>query len=69
MPRSWSKAVPEGNGPAPQQEKLVSDQPTLADVYRMLEELFDKLDRKIDELVEEMRVTDHRLASLEQGAR
>ena len=41
MPRNWSKAVPEGNGPVPQQEQLGSDQPTLADVYRLFEALID----------------------------
>ena len=41
MPRNWSKAVPEGTGPVPQQEQLGSDQPTLADVYRLFEALID----------------------------
>ena len=36
MPRKESKAVPEGNGPLPQQEEFGSGQPTLEDVYRML---------------------------------
>ena len=35
MPRKWSKAAPEGNGPVPQQYDFGSDQPTLADVYRL----------------------------------
>ena len=41
MPRKESEGVPEGNGPVPQQEESGSGQPTLADVYRMMEELFD----------------------------
>ena len=45
MPRNWSEAIPEGNGPVPQQEKFESDRPTLADVYRRIEELFNKSDR------------------------
>ena len=69
MSRNWSEAVPEGNGPVPQQDEFESDQPTLADVYRMMEELFDKSGRKLDELTEEMRVADQRLPSLEQDAR
>ena len=69
MPRNWSKPVVEGNSPAPPQEEFGSDQPTLADIYRMIEELFDKSDRKMDKLAEEIRVTDQRLASLEQDAR
>ena len=68
MLRNWSKAVPEGNGTVPQQEEFGSDQPTLADVYRMIEELFDKSSRKMDELAEEMRETDQRFTSLEQAA-
>ena len=41
MPRNWSKAVPEGNGLAPQQEEFGPDKPTLADVYRLFEEILD----------------------------
>ncbi|CAN0038774.1 unnamed protein product, partial [Ascophyllum nodosum] len=67
MPRNWSEAVPEGSGPVPQQEEFGGDdQPTLADVYRMIEELFDKSGRKLDELTENLRVTDQRVASLDQ---
>ena len=69
MPRKESEAVPEGNGPVPQQEEFGSGQPTLADVYRMMEELFDRSDKKLKEMVEEMRVMDHRASSLEQDAR
>ena len=54
MPRNWSKAVPEGNDSVPQQEEFGSDKPTLADVCQMIEELFDKSDRKLDELADEM---------------
>ena len=60
MPRNWSKAVSEGNGPVPQQQELGSGQPTLADVYQMVKVLFDKSDKKMDEHAEEMRVTGHR---------
>ena len=35
----------------------------------MIEELFDKSDRKLDELADEMRATKQRLAGLEQDAR
>ena len=45
-----------GNGPVPQQDEFGSDQPTLADVYRMMEELFDRSDTKLDEMAEEMYV-------------
>ena len=34
-----SEAVPEGNGPVPQQEEFGSGQPTLVDVYRKIEEV------------------------------
>ena len=70
MPRKESKDVREGNDdPVPEQEKLWSGQPTLADVYRMMEKFLDRSDRKLDELAEEMRVMDQRVASLEQDAR
>ena len=35
----------------------------------MIEELFDKSDRKLDELTENLRATDQRVASFEQDAR
>ena len=69
MPRNWSKAVPEGNELVSQQEEFGSDQSTLADIYRMVEELFDKSDRNMDQLTEKMRGTRQRVASLEQVAR
>ena len=69
MPRKERKAVPAGNGPVLEQETCGSDQPTLADVYRMIEELFVKSDKKLAELTEKMRGINQRLASLEQDAR
>ena len=36
MQRNWSKAIPEGNGRVLQQDEFEPDQPTLADVYRLL---------------------------------
>ena len=42
MLRRKSKAFPVGNGPVPQQEEFGFDQPTLEDVHRMIEELFNK---------------------------
>ena len=66
MPRIWSKAVPEGYGLAPHQEKFECDQLTLADVvYRFFKEIFDKQmkimshfdqqDEKLGELMEMTR--------------
>ena len=69
MPRNWSEAVLKGIGPAPQQEEFGSNQPTLVKVYRMVEELIDKSDRKLDEFTENLRAIDQRVASLEQDAR
>ena len=69
MPRNWSEAVPEGNGPVPRQEEFGSDQPTLANAYRIIEELLDESDRKLDELAEEMRATEQCLAGQEQDGR
>ena len=50
MPRKESKAVSEGNGPVPRQDKFGSDQPTMADLHRMIEERFDQLDRYLDRM-------------------
>ena len=44
MLRKKSKAVPEGNGPVPHQDEFGSDQSTMADLYRMIEERFDRSD-------------------------
>ena len=62
MPRKWSKAVPEGNGPVPHQDEFGPNQPTLADVNRLFKE---RLDRQLklmkshfdvlDELMEKTR--------------
>ena len=68
MPRKENEAVPEGNGPIPQQKELESGQPTLADVYQMIGELFDKSDRRLEKLSDEMRRIDQRLASLDRDA-
>ena len=82
-PRNWSKAVPEGNDPTPQQKEFGSGQPTLADVYRVMKERFDQSDkywdsvkshfhqqeRKLDELMEMTRRANQHVASLEQDAR
>ena len=76
MPRKESEAVPEGNSPIPQQEELGSGEPTLADIYRLCEERFDRMDsyfdrwnRKLDEISNEARVIDQHVTSLEHGAR
>ena len=63
MPRKWSKSVPEGNGPVCH-DKVGSDSPTMADLYRMVKERFDKSDRKLDDLIEKTRETNRRLAGL-----
>ena len=64
-----SEAVPKGNGPVPQQEEFGSGESTLADVYRMFKERFDRWDRKLDEMEEDWRSMDQRLTRLEHDAR
>ena len=66
MLRKASKAVAEGNDPVPQKEELGSGQPTMEDVYRMMKEAFDRRDKKLDEISDEM---EKRLTRLEHGAR
>ena len=68
MPRKWSKAVPDGNGPVSHDE-VGLDQPTMANLYGMVKERFNKSDRKLDELTKEMRGTRQRLGGLKQNAR
>ena len=48
MLRKESEVVPEGNCPAPQQEEFGSGEPTLADVYRLFEETFDRQHKRMD---------------------
>ena len=76
MPQNGSKAVPDDNGPVPRQEEFGSDQPTLADVYPLFEERFERQLKevksrvdKMGELADKMRATKQRLAGLEQDAR
>ena len=73
MSRNWSKAIPEGIGLVPQQEEFVSDQPALADVYRLFEESFDRwlkiMKSRFGQQEKKLRATERRSASLEQDAR
>ena len=48
MSRKENEAVPVGNGPVPQQEEFGSGEPTLADVYRLFEERFDRQQKIMD---------------------
>ena len=48
MPQKESEAIPEGNGPVPQQEEFGSGEPTLADVYRMFDDFLDRWGRKLE---------------------
>ena len=68
MPRNWSTAVYAGNDPV-RHDEVGPDELTLADLYRMIEELVDKSDRKLDELADERRATKKRLVGLEQVSR
>ena len=69
MPRKESEAGPKGNGPVPQQEEFGSGQPTLANVYRMVEERFDKSECRPEKLTNDLTSMNQRVASLEQDAR
>ena len=54
MPRMEYKTVLEGNGPVPQQEEFGFDEPTLADMYRLFEERFDRQLKIISNCFEKM---------------
>ena len=49
MPRNRSKVVPEGIG-LPHHNIFESDQLTMADLYRMITQEFDRLDKLFDDL-------------------
>ena len=57
MPRKESEAVPEGNGPAPQQEEFRSGEPTLADIYRLFEERFYRQQKIMDSCLDMQQKT------------
>ena len=76
MPRKESKVVPGDNNLVPWQEEFGSDQPTLADLYRIFEEKFDRQLKimkshlgKFDTLAEDWRSMNQRLLRLEHDAR
>ena len=54
MLRKESEVVPEGNCPVPQQEEFGSGEPTLADVYRLFEETFDRQQKRLDSFFDGM---------------
>ena len=54
MLRKESEAVPEGKCPVPQQEEFGSGEPTLADVYRLFEEIFDRQQERMDSFFDGM---------------
>ena len=72
MLRKESKAVPEGNGPVTQQEEFGPNQPTLEELCRMIKEVFEEWDRRIDkmrEYTEERKSMNQRLIRLELDTR
>ena len=80
MPRKESEAVPEDNGPIPQQKVFGSGEPTPVDVYRLFKgrfdrqqkimgSCFDRQEKMLDEIIMKMtRGTSQRAASLEHDA-
>ena len=42
MLRNRSKTAPGGNGSVPHHDEYGPDQPTMADIYRLFDERFDK---------------------------
>ena len=75
MPRKQSKAVPKGNGLILHHDEIGSGKPTMADLYQMLEERFDRMDKNIDrtdeqldELIGRTRETSQRLIDVQHQA-
>ena len=69
MLQKATEAVPECNDPVPQKEELGSGQPTMEDVYRRMKKAFDRWDKKVDEISDEMIKMDEHVTRLEHGAR
>ena len=76
MLRKASKAVLEGNGPAPPPKEAESGQLTMGNVYRLLVERFDRmdsysdrLDKKLDEISAEIKKMDQHVTRLEHEVR
>ena len=79
MPQNRSRAVREGNGAFPPPDEFGSGEPTMVELYRILEETFDRMDKKIDrmtscfdrrlnKLIGKTRETKQRLADLQDQA-
>ena len=79
MPRKQSKTVSEGNDSVPHHNEFGFGEPTMADLYRMLEENFDRQvdrmrsdfdqqDKKFSKLTEIIRAINQRLAGLQSSA-
>ena len=72
MLRKESEVVSEGNGPIPQRDEFGSDQPTMVDALRKIEEALEVCHRRFDkmeEYVDDLRSIGRRVASQEQDAR
>ena len=66
MLRRASEAVPEGNDPVPQKEKLGSGQPTMEDVYQRMKLILSHFEEQMDEISD---VIDQHVTRMEHGAR
>ena len=72
MLRKESEAVPEGNGPVPQQDEFGSGQPTLVDALRKIKKALKVCHRrfnKMEEYVDDLRSMGQRVGGLEPDAR
>ena len=67
MLQKKSKAVPEGNGPIPQDAHVMLGGITLKELRRVI--MLETMDKAFGEIKEDLRRTNQRLASLEQDAR
>ena len=70
MPRKKSKAVPEGNGPDPQNDEVGCGEPTMADLYQMIKNNLDRMDKNFDRMSSHFDRQDKQLVKLteEMGA-
>ena len=61
MLRKWSKAVPKGNGPVLHEDEFRPDQRTMADLYRMIKERFNQLNKNLDRMDSQFNQSDRYL--------
>ena len=64
MPRKEGKPGPKGNGPVPHNDEFGFREPTMADLYRLIEGRLDKSDRSLERMISHFDQQDKKLDEL-----